>query len=92
MWSVIVGAVGGVILTVLVVLVKGYSASAQSESNSKAAQERLDRIEKQLEADSDKRVEKVKDEADKINASGSAADALDQLRKQFPGASGTSSN
>ena len=92
MWSVIISFVGGVIITGLVVLVRGYSNTQQSESNSKAAQDRLEAAEKEAEVQRLKRLKEIEDAASKINDSGSATDALDQLRKQFPGSSNSSSH
>lgn len=92
MWQVIVSFLGGILITGAVVLIRGYSNSQQSEANSQAAQERLDAAEKQAEADRAKRIEEVKNDADKITDSGSVTDALDQLRKHFPGSGNSGSH
>lgn len=91
MWTAIASAIVGAIITAVGIFVRNYfitrSSEIQLESDNKAAKDRIDAAEKQAEADRLKRLKEIEDAANKINDGGSASDALDQLRKRFPGSS-----
>lgn len=91
MLSAIVAFFGGAVVTACIGLLRTYFSNkeniAKLEASNKANLDRISDMEKQAQADRFKRMKDIIDEATKINDSGSAADALKQLRKQFPNTS-----